>query len=87
MMLEQFFAGAIMLASIVIAMQFWQCRNRTRDRLFGFFAVAFLLLGLERVSIEFLPDNPRSMLYVFRLLAFVLIVYAILDKNRTAKNS
>jgi hypothetical protein len=84
-MLEPFLAGAIMLASVVIAMFFWRFKKTTGDRLFGFFAIAFLLLGLERVGAEFVSPNPRSLLYLLRLLAFVLILYAILDKNRTEK--
>jgi hypothetical protein len=84
-MLNTFLAGAIMLASAVIAMLFWECRKRTRDRLFGYFAVAFILLGLERVGAEFFSDNPHSLLYIIRLIAFVLILFAILDKNRSER--
>ena len=84
-MLEPFLSGAIMLASIVISMFFWRFRKTSGDRLFGFFAIAFLLLGLERVGAEFNSANPRSLLYLIRLMAFVLILYAILDKNRAEK--
>jgi hypothetical protein len=86
-MLQTFLAGAIMLAAVVIAMLFWECLTRTHDRLFGFFAVAFLLLGLERVGVEFFSENPHSLIYLVRLVAFVLILYAILDKNRGEKRS
>jgi hypothetical protein len=84
MILEPFLAGAITLASLVIAMLFWECRQKTRDRLFGYFAVAFVLLGLERVGEEF-SSNPHSIVYLIRLLAFVLILFAILDKNRSER--
>lgn len=86
-MLDSFLAGATMLASMVIAMLFWDCRKRTKDRLFGFFAVAFILLGIERAAVLFFPENPHSLLYVIRLFAFGLILFAILDKNRSEKKS
>jgi hypothetical protein len=86
-MLEPFLSGAIALASMVTAMLFWECRTRTRERLFGFFAVAFLLMGIERICTEFISDNPDSVFYLIRLFAFLLILYAILDKNRTETKS
>ena len=86
-MLEPFLSGAIALASLVVAMLFWQCRTRTRERLFGFFAAAFLLMGIERVCTEFVSANPNSLLYLIRLFAFLLILYAILDKNRSETKS
>jgi lipopolysaccharide export LptBFGC system permease protein LptF len=86
-MLKPFLAGATMLASVVIAMFFLRFKKTSRDRLFGFFALAFLLLGLERVAMEFISDGPRSLLYLIRLLAFVIMLYAIADKNRRGKKS
>lgn len=86
-MLEPFLSGAIALAAVVIAMLFWECRTKTRERLFGFFAVAFFLLGVERVCTEFISANPNSTLYLIRLFAFLLILYAILDKNRSETKS
>jgi hypothetical protein len=84
MILQPFLAGAITLASVVTAMLFWECRQRTRDRLFGYFAIAFVLLGLERLSEEF-SSSPNSLVYLIRLVAFVLILFAILDKIRTER--
>ena len=81
--LKHFLSGANMLASLVVALFFWRFLRQTRDRFFGYFAVAFLLMAMERLVIEFLPeDNPRSLVYLIRLAAFLLILYAILEKNR-----
>lgn len=82
-MLEPFLAGAIAIASIITAMLFWECRTRTRERLFGFFAVAFLLIGIEHICNQFFSADPASIFYLLRLFAFLLILYAILDKNRS----
>jgi len=86
--LGHFLAGAVTLASLVLALFFWRFQSQTRDRFFGFFAAAFLLMAVERLVIEFLPeDNPRSLVYLIRLASFLLILYAILDKNRKERNS
>jgi len=82
MMMNPFLAGANMMAAAVIGVFFWKHHRRTRERLFGYFAVAFLLLGIERVCLMLVFDNPRSALYLIRLAAFLLILFAIWDKNR-----
>ncbi|HEY3853228.1 MAG TPA: DUF5985 family protein [Verrucomicrobiae bacterium] len=81
-MIEHFLSGAIVIAAAVIAAFFWRFRRETRDPLFGCFAVAFLLLGVERVCIEFLTLGPRSLVFMIRLAAFLLILFAITNKNR-----
>ena len=60
------------------------CLKRTRDRLFLFFAAAFVVLTAERMirvpnglELEWAPY-----VYSIRLAAFVLILVAIVDKNR-----
>jgi hypothetical protein len=81
-MIESFMAGALTISALVVAMLFWRCKKTSGDRFFAFFAVAFLLLGIEHACIQFLSDNLRSLVYLIRLSAFLLIVYAIVDKNR-----
>lgn len=63
----------------VFFLRFWRKNN---ERLFGFFAAAFLLLGLERVAVLFLPQEAHTLAYAIRLLGFLLILFAIVDKNR-----
>jgi hypothetical protein len=84
-MLKSFLSGAIVLASWAISMFFLRFQKTAKDRLFGFFAAAFILLGLERVSVEFVPNEVRSYVYLIRLFAFLLILFAIWDKNRKEK--
>ena len=81
-MIESFMAGALTIASLVVAMLFWRFKKTSGDRLFAFFSFAFLLLGVEHACIQFLSNNPRSLVYLIRLTAFLLIVYGIVDKNR-----
>jgi hypothetical protein len=64
-------------------LRFWR---DTRDRLFGIFAAAFWLLAAQRLALALSadPNGEQLLLYGIRLLAFVLILAAIVDKNRGA---
>lgn len=80
---NQFFHGAVMMASAVAALFFLKFWRKTGDRFFAYFAAAFFLLGVERwfLLITREPIEARSAIYVFRLLAFVLIIWAVIAKN------
>jgi hypothetical protein len=81
---NQFVSGAIMMASSVAGLFFLRFWRDTRDRFFALFAVAFWLLALERVVLVFFEpiEESRTFVYLIRSLAFILIVVAIVDKNR-----
>ena len=55
----------------------------TRDRFFLWFALSFLIEGLNRFSLyAFAGLNDASPIYyVIRLVAYGLILWAILEKN------
>jgi hypothetical protein len=79
-----FVAGATAMAAAVAATLFWHFYRSTRDRLFALFAVSFALMALNRVLMAVLvgaSDNATP-LYLLRLMAFALILVAIVDKNR-----
>lgn len=78
-------SGAILMGCAVIALFFFRFWRRTGERLFGWFATAFLLLVVERVIIlTVAPEiSHHPLFYCTRLVAFLCIVWAILDKNRT----
>lgn len=75
-------AGGYAVASLFF-LRFWR---RTRDRLFAWFAASFALLLVQRIALAAAAaaDVNTDWLYVVRLLAFVLIIVAIVDKNRTS---
>ena len=62
-------------------LRFWR---ETRDRLFGFFAGAFVLLALQRIALAaaLVSQHDTTVYYVLRLAAFVVLLIGILDKNR-----
>ena len=82
--MNQFFLGAIAALTVVAGVFFLRSWRQTSDRLFLFFALAFLIEGVNRAALAF-SGNPREgepFFYLIRAGAFLLIVYAIWDKNR-----
>lgn len=81
----QFISGAIMMACWVAGLFFLRFWRKTGDRLFAIFGLAFWMLAGERVILALInPENEaRTFVYVIRLFAFILILWAILDKNRS----
>ncbi|MEX2152493.1 MAG: DUF5985 family protein [Gemmatimonadaceae bacterium] len=85
--MRTFVAGLLVMGYGVAALYFARFWRDTSDRLFLFFAAAFALLAAQRAILatrDVLPDAPigPTWLYVVRLAAFVLILIAIVDKNR-----
>jgi hypothetical protein len=84
MSMHPFVTGATAMACLAITVFFLRFYRDTRDRLFLLFAVAFALLCAGRVMLAFVhPTEEREpWFFVPRLVAFVLIAAAIVDKNR-----
>jgi len=87
--LVDFLAGAVTLGFVVAAVFFLRFWQRTRDRLFCAFAAAFALLALNQTIATFLGagDELTTYAYVLRVLGFILILYAIVDKNLSVRSS
>lgn len=83
--LSSLVSGLLVMGYAVAGLFFLRFWHETRDRLFGIFAGAFCMLGLQRMLLV-LADEPGNeiWLYGLRLLAFLLILAAIVDKNRSA---
>jgi len=82
-------SGAMVMAYLTAGLFFLRFWKDTRDRLFGSFAAAFFLLALQRALLTVAVDDGESRgalaLYVIRLLAFLLILWAIIEKNRSRR--
>lgn len=79
----EFLSGAVTAGYLVAAGFFCRFFRRTHDRLFIAFAAAFLLFALNQalVGLFNVTTEPASLIYVLRVLGFVVILAAILDKN------
>lgn len=79
--------GAIATASFVIGLFFFRFWRTTTDRFFLFFALSFWIESGNRLLLVatsgFKEDSPSY--YLIRFVAYLLIIVAILDKNRSAK--
>jgi hypothetical protein len=80
-----FLWGASALASATAGLFFLKFWRRTRDRFFLAFALAFWALALNWTGLAATRrgDEARTYFYVVRLAAFVLIIGAVADKNRS----
>jgi hypothetical protein len=84
-----FLAGAITLGHLVAGVFFLRFWRKTADRLFMAFGAAFVLLALNQLIATFLEagDEQTAYAYVLRVLGFVLILWAIVDKNLSTRRS
>jgi hypothetical protein len=73
-------AGAAATIGLLLVLH-WR---RSRDRFFALFAAAFVALAANYALLPFLGGRDETKPYVFivRLAAFLLIIVAIVDKNR-----
>lgn len=78
-----FVAGSLTAGYLVVALFFLRFRRESGDRLFTIFAGAFLLLAVQRFALFYFGAEAGLWLYSLRLIAFLLILFAIVDKNRS----
>lgn len=81
--IEMFLLGVIATTSLVAGVFFLKFWRHTRDTLFLAFGVAFLIEFANRIALLFATRSNEGSpwIYVIRLIAFLLILGAILKKN------
>lgn len=81
--MNEILAGAVAMASIVIALFFLRFWRDSGDRFFLYFALSFLIEGVHRLvsAIVLVTHEDAPLHYAIRLLAYGLILWAILEKN------
>jgi hypothetical protein len=83
-MIEGFLLGVIVTCSAIAGAIFYRFWLQTHDKLFLAFSVAFLIEAGNRFSVLWL-DNPSEgtpAVYLVRLVSYLLILAAIVNKNR-----
>ncbi len=79
-----FLCGALAMASVVASLLLLRSWRVGRDRLFVFFALAFVAFAVNWIALGVLqPHGERAYVaYLPRLVGFVCIIVGIVDKNR-----
>ncbi len=82
--MDEMLIGAIAAASLAAGLFFFRFWRSTRDRFFLLFALSFWIEGVNRVLLYERAglDDDAPLHYLIRLLAYGLILAAIIDKNR-----
>lgn len=84
--MNEFFSGAATASAWIAGFFFLRFWRDTADRLFLLFAVAFFVLGFDWLLVAAVHPggDTRHYFFLVRLLAFLLIIVAVVDKNRRA---
>jgi peptidoglycan/LPS O-acetylase OafA/YrhL len=82
-----YLGGAVTVGYFVSGLFFLRFCRKTDDRLFLAFAIAFMLLAVNQGLAAFLAagDERAAYAYALRVLGFVLILAAIVDKNLSTR--
>ncbi|MEC4723163.1 DUF5985 family protein [Noviherbaspirillum sp. CPCC 100848] len=89
--MEDILTGAIATASFVVALYFFRFWKSTRDKLFLYFALAFVIEGGNRLVLSGLLQMSVGSLeeysvYLLRLASYSLILMGIWVKNRGSRH-
>jgi hypothetical protein len=75
-------SGAIMMGFFTVCLFFTRFWKKTSDIFFLLFAISFFIMGLERAILAiYYQSELRPLMYILRLLGFVMIIFAVLYKN------
>jgi hypothetical protein len=82
--MNNFISGALALGYVVSGLFFLRFYRNTKDRLFAIFSFSFWLMAVHRVVVALASVDKEDLPYVYllRLIAYLLIIFAIVDKNR-----
>jgi hypothetical protein len=86
---KSFLWGMLAMASLVASLLFLRYGKVTRDRLFVYFSAAFAVMMFNWIGLAAIEPNTehRYLAYFLRLIAFVLILIGIVDKNVRASRA
>jgi hypothetical protein len=79
----EYLSGAATMGFVIAALFFLRFWRKTEDRFFLGFALAFALMAVNQALAQWIgaADERVGYTYLLRVLAFLLILVAIADKN------
>ncbi|WP_151635104.1 DUF5985 family protein [Noviherbaspirillum aerium] len=87
--MDEILIGAIAMGSFIAALFFLRFWKSTGDRLFMYFALAFIVEGANRLLLggilRMSATTENYSIYVLRLVSYTLILAGIWLKNRGGK--
>ncbi|HTI85213.1 MAG TPA: DUF5985 family protein [Alphaproteobacteria bacterium] len=83
MQAQLFISGTVTMGFLVSGLFFLRFWQRTRDRLFIAFGVAFWLFAANQalVALSGVPSEHQSWFYALRIAGFALLIAAIVAKS------
>jgi hypothetical protein len=87
MAMAAFVFGLMAMAYLVVGLFFLSFWWQTKDRLFAYFCAAFWILAVQRIILTAVGETIETPWYMYsmKLLAYLLILSAIIDKNRSTQ--
>lgn len=81
--MEQFLLGAISMGCALAALYFFRFWRDSRDRLFLWFGLSFLIEAVNRAvfALGGAVYEEAQLYYMIRLGSYALILWAIIEKN------
>ena len=81
--LGAFLLGAIAMGCAVASLFFFRYWRNTRDRFFLWFGCSFLIEALNRAifALSGVRQEEAQLYYLIRLGSYVLILWAVIEKN------
>ena len=85
--MNEFLLGGIAVASLVAGLFFYRFWLHTHDRFFIYFALSFWIEAANRTAMAWLssPSEDSPIHYLVRLVAYGLILFAIVQNNRVPR--
>lgn len=82
--LHQLLLGALAMGTAVVGVVFLRLWRDGGDRFFLWFALSFFVQAINRVALALAasPQEGSPGHYTVRLVAYLLIIWAIIEKNR-----
>lgn len=84
-----FMSGIVFMGFLTVVLIFLKFWMRTKDRFFGIFSVAFVMISIERLLLILTQADGelRVSICTMRLVAFLFIIGAVYDKNRASQKA
>jgi prolipoprotein diacylglyceryltransferase len=82
--------GVIVAEQLIIALIFARFYAATRDRLFLFFTIGFIVMAMHRVSLGYarahgIELEDQVWFFASRAVSYLFILAGIIDKNLTSR--